>query len=377
MSTAKERNMAKQGLPGVTVIPRDPNKPMTNLMGPGHNHSRVKEADGSINISQSKVKSWRQCRKQYDLKYVQLLTKKKIKRPFTFGSIVHKMLEDFAEGDDPFEYLDNLEIEKGAYFRREREMYGDILKDVRLIMEEYFSYWEEQQYGDLRYIRKNKRSSEHEFRIELKDGLWFTGRIDAVVKSKKMNWLLEHKSFKKMMTDDDRWRSVQGATYFRALQIMGWPEFDGILWDNISSKPPTNPSFTEKTGKLSQAKIVTLPGKVREFLKENKLSAKDYPKLMSDAKENRSTYFQRQYMPIKEHVVDHIWNDFVETALEITDLHGLSSVRNVGRHCTWCDYELLCRTEMSGRDVDFVIRREYVVDKDGQLDPKNGLDEDE
>lgn len=348
---------------GVTVVPLVGGPRTHTLIGPGHNHSRVLEKDGTINISQSKVKTWRQCRRQYHYKFVELLRKKKIKRPFTFGRIVHEMMEAHAEGDDPFAVIDNLELEKGAYFRREREMYGDILEDIRMIMTEYFDKWGDQ----LVFLRKNKRSSEHEFRIELAPGLWFTGRIDAVGKAKKMRWLVEHKSFSRMPNDDERWRSVQAAVYFKALEIMEWPQIDGVLWDYISSKAPAVPELL-KNGKMSVKKTVTLPGVVKQFIKDNKLKASDYKAFLETVDARRSEYFIRWFNPVKKNVVDAVWNDFVETAVEISNLHGKTKSRNIGRHCSWCDYEVLCRAEMTGLDVDFLVSREYVKedDEDGE-----------
>lgn len=348
---------------GVTVVPLIGGARTHTLIGPHHNHSRVLEADGTINISQSKVKSYRQCKRQYHYKFVEMLRKKKIKRPFTFGRIVHEMIEAYAEGDDPYSVIDNLELTKGDYFRREIEMYGNILDDVRLIMGEYFEMW-----GDnLVYVRKNKRSSEHEFRIELMKGLWFTGRIDAVGKAKGLRWVVEHKSFSRMPNDDDRWRSVQAAVYFRALQIMGWAEPDGILWDYISSKPPGMPELL-KSGKMSVKKTVTLPSIVRGFIKDHKLKESDYKEFLATVDARRSDFFLRWYTPVKRPVVNMVWDDFLETAIEIAENHGEKKARNIGQHCGWCDYEAPCRAEMQGSDVDFIISREYVREDEPDAD---------
>src|SRR3546814_21183165 len=92
-------------------------------------------------------------------------------------------------------------------------------------MTDYFRFWE----GTLKPMKHDGRRSEFELRIELDDGLWFTGRIDTVGKAKGMRWLVEHKTFNRMPSEDDRWRSVQGAVYFRALEEMGFPCIDGVM----------------------------------------------------------------------------------------------------------------------------------------------------
>lgn len=331
------------------------------LIGPRHNHDRVIEAGGIINVSQSKVKAWRACRMQFHYKYVEMLKKKKVKRPFTFGGIVHEMLEAYAEGDDPFDKLEEINLEKGAYFRREIEMYGNIIDDLHTIMTDYFDFWDEK---SLIYIRKNKRSSEHEFRIEIEPGLWFTGRIDGAGKARKMRWVVENKTFSRTPSEDERWRSIQGAVYFRAFEMMGWEPFDGIMWNYIASKPPTVPEKNQD-GSWSRRKISTIPTKLREFVKEEGIKLSALPSgLMQQAEENRPNYFFRVFNPVKPHVVGLLFDDFIETAREIRDFIGKSTARNIGRHCSWCDFEPLCRAHLTNSDVDFIKSREYTVAED-------------
>lgn len=345
---------------------------------PAHSHDRVLEADGSINVSQSKVKSWRHCHRQYHNRYVLGLQKKKIKRPFMFGSIIHNMAEADFEGKDPMKVLDAIEIEHRPMFRKEVEMYGDIIQDIRDVMGDYFEHWQ----GDVKPIKGPDGSfAEHEFRIELDDQLWFTGKIDAVVKAKRMKWLMEHKSFARMPSEDDRWRSVQAATYMRALEYMGgWPEIDGILWDYVSSKPPSVPSpDLLNNGKHSLAKINTVPTRLERWLKEEKLKKqRDYfKKLIDEAKANRRSYFIRLYNPVKPRVVDYIWNDFVDTAHEIQEKHGKLKDQNIGWACKMCDYQPLCRAQAYDTDVDYVLKTEYTtVETHSLLGEKERADDD-
>ena len=65
---------------------------------------------------------------------------------------------------------------------------------------------------------------------------------------------------------------------------------------------------------------------------------------------------------VKRPVVDMIWEDFVDTAREIQQYHGQKKDMNVGRHCSWCDYQPLCKALMTGSDVDWLIKREYEVE---------------
>lgn len=285
------------------------------------------------------------------------LQKKKRKRPLVFGTIIHQLIEADFEGENWKKVLKQIKIDDGAMFKREREMYGDIIRDIKDIMIDYFDHWE----GSVKPIKHDGRSSEYEFRIELDDGIWFTGKIDAVVKAKGMRWLMEHKTFSRLPSEDERWRSVQAAVYFRALEEMGFKPMDGILWDYVSSKPCNVPGELTPTGKLSTRRIDTLPSRVRRWAKEEDmdLKSKEVKKLMQDATDNRRNRFLRIYSPIKPRIVDNIWDDFVDTAREIADNFGTKKDQNIERHCSWCDYQPLCKAEATGADLDWLLEREY------------------
>jgi len=284
-----------------------------------------------------------------------MLRKKKIKRPFMFGTIVHNVIEAELEGLNWHEVLDKVELDNKKLFRREIEMYGNIIEDIRHIMTDYFKFWD----GTFRPIKHDGRRSEFEFRIELEDGLWFTGKIDTVGKAKSMRWLVEHKTFNRMPSEDDRWRSVQGAVYFKALERMGITDIDGILWDYISSKPLNAPGELTPTGRISQARIDSTPSRVKSWIKENGLKKSENMKLITDAQNNLKNRFIRIYSPIKRNVVERVWEEFVDTAKEMRDNHGKKTNQNIGRHCTWCDYSEICKAEATGADVDWVIERNF------------------
>ena len=308
-----------------------------------------------VNVSQSKAKSWRQCKQQFHYKYVEGLKRRRIKRPFQFGRIVHEMVEAYANGLDPFDILDEIELKHANMFRAEREQYGEIIQDIAFIMEEYFEQWPD---DSLLYQKINGKFSEHEFTLPLERGLAFKGKIDAVAKANKLRWLVEHKTFGRMPTDDHRWRNVQSSVYVRAIEMLGWKPVDGTVWDYIRSKSPSRPEIL-KSGELSKRKLDTLPNVVRYVLRKNKLKVKEYSEFIKLQESNRSSYFARVFTPTSKAVVDSVFNDFVSTAREIAELQGKTTVRNIGQHCDFCDYEPLCRAFLQGSDVDFVKTREF------------------
>lgn len=321
-------------------------------------------------VSQSKIKLYQRCRRAYYWKYVMGLRKRRVKRPFTFGSIVHSMLEEYANGGDPFEILNEIEKKDGKKFKRELEEYGDIISDVRDIMSSYFDYWESSNdsHSKLFFLRRGKKLAEHDFEIEIAPQIIFNGKIDGVVKTQnKLKWVLEHKSFKKMPSEDFRWRNIQSSVYIRAIQMLGWwDNISGMCWDYVRSKPPTTPTLT-KAKKISSKQILTLPITVERFLEENRMESE----LLEEMGQNGlSQYFSRVFTPINSSVVDSIFKGFVDLSKEVADNHGTKNDMCIDQHCSYCDYEPLCRALMTNSDVDFVIKREYVNEDEIRESPK-------
>lgn len=313
-------------------------------------------------VSQSKMKTYRRCRRAYHFKYVEEIRKKSKKRPLVFGTLIHRMIEEDANGRDPFQVLVDVDPRDQKLFAQERAEYGAILEDVSDIMEAYFNYWEDN--SQVSYVEMAGRSAEHNFAIEVLPSILFNGKIDGLVRDregrKKRHWIMEHKSFSRRPNADDRWRNLQSSTYIRANQLLGWTSVDGVCWDYVWSKPPANPTMLPSDpSKISQKKIDSLPTRVRSFLKGQGLSPKKYSSFIKSIEDRQSEWFYRVLMPVDSAVVDDVWDDFLTTAQEMADNHGKARDRNIDKHCSWCDFEPICRAQLQGLDVDYVKERQY------------------
>ena len=316
----------------------------------------IEESD-DFRVSQSKVKTWRRCRHAYHLKYVEKLKAKRKTRALTFGTLVHTMIERHAEGDDPMEVLAEMDVSQLKLFAAEKAEYGEIIDDTRRIMVEYFDYWDKDP-KPLRYERIKGKSAEHSFDIEILPNVIWNGKIDARGTREGLRWLVEHKSFKRRPTDDDRWRNLQSSSYFRAMDMLGMKPVDGTCWDYIWSKPPAVPGLL-KDGSMSRKSIDTLPRAVSDAIKLHKLKAHDYRDFIQAVEKNRSKWFLRIYTRVDEEARDFIFNEFIETIKEMVEGHGKKKDMNIERHCSWCDFEPLCRAKLQGLDYDFIKERHY------------------
>ena len=320
-------------------------------------------------VSQSKVNTWRRCRYAYHLKYVEKLEPKKKARPLKFGDIIHKMVEADVTGKNPMKVLNQEAKINEKLFDAEREMYGNIVEDIRYIMTAYFDYWD-QQPNQIEYLPIKKKWAEHEFEIEIADGILAKGKIDAFAKFRKLKTLVEHKSHKNIPNEEHRWRNLQSVFYIRIAQMLGWMTCEGTMWDYIRSRPPTRPEIL-KSGALSSRSLDSLPQVVEDVIKQNKLVRADYKEMIDQQLKNRSNYFVRVFTPANKNVIARVFDEFIATSREMAEYHGVRREKTFGQHCTWCGYRALCAAELKGHDADFIREREFVRDGDIIEDEEN------
>jgi hypothetical protein len=310
-------------------------------------------------VSQSKVKTWRQCRQQYHYREVEGLRRKKPSRPLTFGSLVHELLDASINGRDWLKHLKLVEKRDAKLFQSGREEYGDIVGDTRTILTEYHEFYKN---THLKYIRFENKVAEHAFEVPLTKSIVLKGRIDGFAEMHNgLRALVEHKTFNYLPGEDHRWRNVQSGIYHHVARELG-VKLDGTLWDYIRSKPPSIP-LQLKDGSTSMKEVDTLPTVVRAVLKERKQSEKAYAALLKKAEASRKKWFYRSFNRRRVEVVKLLTSDFIETAKEMEKLHGVSQTMTIDRHCDWCQFEPLCRAKIQGHDVDFIKKGEYRVEE--------------
>jgi hypothetical protein len=323
----------------------------------------------TFQVSQSKLERWRKCRYSYHLRYNEKLRPKSKGRPLYFGSLVHSMIDAEANGRDPFSVLDEIPLEELRMFQSEKEEYGNLIEDVRHIMTDYFDFWEK---NPLEYVPVGRRYTEHEFKVEVSPGILCTGKIDAIANSNQLRWLVEHKTHKHIPNENQRWRNLQSAIYIRIIDMLGWEPVDGTCWDYIRSKSPSYPQVL-KNGQLSKRGIDSLPSRVFDTLERLRISPKKASHLIESVMRNRKYYFQRVFTPTKPKLVDSVFRDFVETAKEMRELSEKVKAKTIGRHCEWCEFEPICRAELTGADADFVKKARFTQEsKDEKTSKKIG-----
>lgn len=306
-------------------------------------------------VSQSKIALWRKCRYAYHLRYVEGIRRRAKARPLQFGTLVHTMLEADANSQNPYSALDKA-VKSQKLFASEREELQEIASDVKFIMRDYFEFWDDQPAStQLEFIKRRGKSAEHEIILDLCDGIEIIVKLDTIASNAKGMWLVENKTFRQMPSDNHRWRNLQSSIYKWAIDEVEI-KVDGMCWNYIRSKAPTIPQLL-KTGGLSKKRLDTLPSALTHFFKQEKVKPDHH--MMKTAQKNRENFFIRTFTAFRTATVKIMLADFIETAKEIVKFHGISKAKTVDRHCDWCEYEPLCRAELTGSSTKFIRDKEY------------------
>ena len=320
-----------------------------------------------LKISNSKAKTWRRCQNSYYYKYILNLEPKKKSAALVKGSMIHDMDDAWLNGKDWKKVLDSYQTEYDKLFREEQEEYGDIINDMRTIMENYISFCQD---DGLEPVKINGRFSEHEADIELiPNKVIFTFKVDKIIKDGKGRvWLGEKKSFSRGIPKEEiRVSDLQTTLYYWAVQHLEWCNPQGVMWEYVSSKPPSIPKLLK--GDMSLSKAMNIRSTYETYLAEIKkhgFSPKDYQGILDDLKARPNQFFRRIYKKAPDKLVEPLLRDLKNTAYEILEMGEILRTRNLTRDCNWCGYYSLCQAELWGLDAEFILQREYKERSDRQ-----------
>lgn len=313
-------------------------------------------------LSQSKMRLWRSCRRAYHYKYFLNIEPRRPKPVLVRGRIIHDMIEAHINGGNPWRVLDKYRKEYAKLFAEQREMYGDLIGDIERIMKYYFIWWSADPIEYLKHPRTKKRA-EHEFEVVMDGPIKFTGKADSLGRTKdKRVWLVEHKSMKSFPTDEFRYTDIQSALYVEKLERT-WPglKIDGVCWNYIRAKPPTVPELL-KSGELSRREIDTVWPVYLDAIKAHKLDPLDYRDMQERLEGKWDSFYKRVYLPVNRAITHNLNGEMIATANEMAELHDEEAmhVRNMTPMCSrQCEYYGLCQAQLRGLDDEWILKKEF------------------
>ena len=312
-----------------------------------------------FSVSHSKLKTWRTCHRKAYYKYILKLMRKRKARPLLRGSIIHDMIEDKVEKRDPWLSFEAWKKKHGKMFKEQIEEYGDVEREVQLLMEGYFRHYKR---DPITPIRKDGRRCEYPFEVDLCKGITIKGRMDGAGRTKdKRNLLIERKSHKQIPHNEMKFTDIQSGVYGKIMPMIGFPKPDGVLWDYVRAKCPSTPKLL-KSGELSRASIDTMWPVYEQAIKDNGLKVKDYADMEEALEGKEDDFYSRVLLPINQTYLDNLWEETIITAKEMKRRLGKDNTRCVDKHCSWCEFQPVCQAEMLGLDASFILKAEYTKD---------------
>lgn len=320
----------------------------------------------AFTVHQSTIKTWRRCKRQAYYKYIMNLEKRKPSGPALRGTTVHEMLEADANGKDPWKVWRQFKKKNANLFEAEKEVYGDVVEEVRVLVSGYFEYYKD---DPLEAVEFNGRRSEHKFRVKLTESIFLEGKIDRIGRDKKKHhWLMDHKTVKQLPSADGKYSDIQSAIYTWVMPQMGFKKAHGVVWDYIRWKAPTIPEVLKKGGMSRRANIDTTWAVYKQALINNGLDPDDYQDMKEILHGKESDFYVRSYMPMNETMQAQLLDEARTTAREMKRKLGKDTTRTTDRHCDWCQYKNLCNAELRGLDTDFMLKHDFVERKADEED---------
>ena len=305
-----------------------------------------------IVLSNSKIKAWKQCPQNFYYKEVVGIEPRMAPPALRRGVLIHSMLEYYYNkkpwtiplGEFQKSWDDLLDEEKDYYG-------GDLPEEAARMMSGYVTKYENHN-DQVLAVELNFRETP----VEIIPGIAFKGVIDLIMKNEKGTWIVEHKTCKKIPSEDQRFLDMQTIIYTLVAEKLGY-KVDGILWNYVRTKPPTIPRVL-KNGGLSRAKdIDTDYDTYYQAIIQNGEDPETYKEELQRASQN--TFYVRKYMPLSDRVMKAIITDIKTVAYQIDKLKNYPFRALNKMTCGMCSYKSLCQAEMLGLDSSLIMKHDF------------------
>jgi RecB family exonuclease len=322
-------------------------------------------------VTNSMLKTFRRCPRQFYYKYVQRLKPKVEKsRPLKMGTWMHYLLEEYYAGRDWKAKHEELTKQFRELFDEEQESLGDLPTDCKQLMLSYL--WH---YG------ANKDDPHHgwdvgatEFTIEtpLVGNAILRGKVDMAVHDRFGLWLVDHKNMKTFPDFSFRLLDTQSALYLWVARQEGI-EAQGFIWNYLRTKAPSVPALLKDGTRLSKSKCDTDYPTLVRTIRKHELDPAPYRDWLKILKADRweqdkvqtSHFFHRAVMEKNDDMLDRVAAEAAHTYERMTayDWEEMDRVERVpDRSCTFmCSFTELCSAELYQGDAPFLRRQLYRI----------------
>jgi len=308
-----------------------------------------------MRLSNSKANTFRRCPLKYKFKYVHKLEPKVKGLPLKRGDWLHQMLMQHYDGEGWKGIHAKLSKDFNNLFEEEREEYGDLPGETARIMRSYLRRWkrEDQDYHVI--------DSEVDEILTLPNGDEFNFIIDLIVEDDMGLWLWDHKTVKSFMDPDFMLIDSQLARYFWGAEKMGYTPLQGVMFNEIRTKPPHIPEVL-KSGRLSERS--NMDTDLYTYLAAIKRLGQDpstYRETLARLRDNTTRFFRRTQLPKDKPLTKRQMHELIMTADEIREAERLERFpRTVRKDCSWdCEFSDMCIVDLFGGDIQPMIEKNF------------------
>jgi hypothetical protein len=322
--------------------------------------------DGLSIVTHSMLKTFRRCPKQTQYKYVERLQPKRLRRPLTEGTWMHKLIEVDSTGGDWREEHKRQTHKFNELFDEEKVDLGDLPQDCARMMRSY------------KWHYKHDPWKIHDAELVLEttfpDGTIYRGRIDLLIENQYGLWIVDHKVNARLPDLSFRLLDAPSALYIWAARRMKIP-VQGFIWNYLRRKPATVPQLAyagTKRERLSTRKVDTDYPTLLGAIKSYGLDPADYADRLAYLKSlqyrpgepQRSTFFRRDVLEKDPEMLKQVVREAYHTARRMNgyDWDRIEFVERVPDYtCNRCDYQEICSLELFGGDPRSIRSQKYRV----------------
>lgn len=325
------------------------------------------DAESSIIITNSLVKTFRSCPRMALYKHQDLLAPKYMRsKPLKRGTWFHELLEAKYKGESVTEVHKQNIVKFGKLMDEEKEALGDLPREMADLYRAYNWHYR----SDTSW---KVHETELKLEVELPNGMQGQGKADMLVEDDYGLWAVDHKTHKRLPGHEYRILDTQSPFYIWMFRQCGIP-VRGFIWNYIVPTSPKPLKFTQgkekrlykRQGhtdyptalKSAQDAGMTDNDEVRALLDKLQAERYDYHSVQT------SPVFRRDVFEKSDEMIERTIGEFCHTAERYADYPWEDRdrvERNVSRNCDWCSYRSLCSAELVGLDVEGIVRREYTA----------------
>lgn len=308
--------------------------------------------NGRIISTNSMIKTFRRCPKQFQYKYIDRLKPKVMGRPLRAGTWMHNLQEEYHMGRDWMAKHEAQCLDFGELMDEEKDAIGNLPEDAIRMMKSYIWHYKNDEWI--------WHETEMTLECEFPDGTIYRLRLDGLIENEFGLWIVDHKWHKTLPDLMFRTLDTQSALYIMAAHQNGIP-VSGHIWNYAISKPPTKLEML-KSGKGPRrwnAINTDFPTAMAWFKKHPEVDITPYkPKLRvlkkmqyQPGEPQTSPFFRRDVLEKTDQLLNQVWGEAYHTSKRMHSypFHRNMTERTVDRSCKFmCSYSDLCSSELVG-----------------------------